>query len=402
MSRSLIDFKDSYHDDPATPVKKSGKRSPRALFSLLVLAIGGSFLVQTTLASNISLGSGAPVEFGQGIMQTTACSGSQPITVTPVTDFVNAASAGSFKFKSITVSGIPADCYGTDFTLSAYGQSDNAKLALFNTTTSDIVVHNNAGTFEAGVGGTGITISSGSGSFTVSFDAPVSLASAVYKVTIQSGPHTVWACALGGPCVVNGAGQAGGTIYYYNASGFSCGASYSATGSPDGGLCHYLEVAPNTWGGTSTDLAMPWVTSANAFSDIASIANDGKVRPYPSLSTAALGLGYKNSELILAQGNDATTAAGAARAYNGGSKSDWYLPTETELNLLCQWSRGVATNVTTSCVGGSLVKGNFEPGPYWSSSEASNDWAWYLYMSTNYLTPVGKSSAVYLRPIRAF
>jgi len=51
-------------------------------------------------------------------------------------------------------------------------------------------------------------------------------------------------------------------------------------------------------------------------------------------NASGIGLGYKNSLAIVAQGNDTTTAAGAARAYSGGSQSDWYLPSTAELNLL--------------------------------------------------------------------
>ena len=50
-----------------------------------------------------------------------------------------------------------------------------------------------------------------------------------------------------GACQVGDIGPGGGTIYYYEAAGFKCGNSFSITGSPTGGLCHYLEVAPNGW-----------------------------------------------------------------------------------------------------------------------------------------------------------
>ncbi len=402
MSPRRSDFQDSFHDDPEIFEGESAQKAPFTRLALIALAIGGVFFVQTTLAADITISTGTPVEFGQGVLQATACSGANQISITPNVEFINASDAGTFKFKSITVSGVPSDCIGSDFTLSAYGDTSATKLALFNSTSTDLVIHNNAGTFEAGIGSTGLTVTGSAGSFTVNFDSPVALTSTVYKVTIQSGPHTVITCALGGSCSIDDIGPGGGTIYYYNASGFSCGAAYSGTGSPAGGLCHYLEVAPNTWSGGSTDGAKAWATSANAYTDIAGIPNDGKVRPYPGLSATSIGLGFKNSELIVAQGNDATSAAGAARAYNGGSKSDWYLPTMTELNLLCQWSKGNTISVTTPCTGGALVKGNLEPSAYKSSSEASADWAWYIFLSTNYLNSAGKAGLDYVRPIRAF
>jgi hypothetical protein len=372
------------------------------LLAFVLLLVGGTFLVQNTLAANISLNTGDPVEFGQGIALTTACSGTTSITTMPVATFVNAAGTGSHEFSSLAVSNIPAGCAGVDFTINAYGDSSATPLALFNSTSTSAVVYDNAGNFELGVGATGMSITSGSDTFTVTFTVPVATTASVYKITMQSGPHTVVTCALGGPCSVDGAGPGGGTIYYYNASGFSCGAGYSVTGSPEGGLCHYLEVAPNTWGGGSTDPGKTWAQTGLTGANVSGISDDGTAKPYPNLSAAAIGLGFKNSNLIVDQGNDVTTAAGATRAYAGGSKNDWYLPTMTELNLLCRWAKGNAVSITTVCTGGSYVKGDLTLDAYWSSSEASSTWSWYLHFNSNYLNAAGKTVAQYIRPIRAF
>lgn len=61
-----------------------------------------------------------------------------------------------------------------------------------------------------------------------------------------------------GPCQVGDIGPGGGIIYYYEAAGFNCGVGSTSTGSPTGGLCHYLEVAPNGW--APSDLH-DWVNS---------------------------------------------------------------------------------------------------------------------------------------------
>jgi hypothetical protein len=193
-------------------------------------------------------------------------------------------------------------------------------------------------------------------------------------------------------------GPGGGIVFYKHASGtFACGATLAST-------CKYLEVAPNTWSGGSADPSnLLWAVSANQLVDVPSITND-----FPAYNDAlGIGLGYKNSLAIVAQGNDSTTAAGAARAYGGGSQSDWYLPSTAELNLLCQWARNVPQSVTTQCTGGTLntgtgASGGFSSGFYWGSSEADDDVAWYQAFGFGYQGYAGKSLAVYVRPVRAF
>ena len=207
-------------------------------------------------------------------------------------------------------------------------------------------------------------------------------------------------CATGGTCKVGDTGPGGGTVFYVHASGtFACGATRVQT-------CTYLEVAPKTWSGVPTK---QWAVNGKQSSDVASIANE--YLPYNNV--LGIGLGYQNSLAIVAQGNDTTTAAGAARAYAGGSKSDWYLPTLAELNLLCQWARGVAQSVTTRCTGGTLNSGTgyvagtgyvgfFASGYYWSSSEDDANDAWNRDFTNGYQANFSKSYAVYVRPVRAF
>ena len=56
-------------------------------------------------------------------------------------------------------------------------------------------------------------------------------------------------------------------------------------------------------------------------------------------------MGLKNTNLIVSKSGayDAGSnlyAAGAARAYNGGYKADWFMPSFGELNQLCKYVRG--------------------------------------------------------------
>jgi hypothetical protein len=184
MSGSDSNF---YHDDPVDFDESPRKRKSTSILALLALFVGAGFYVQTTLASNVSLNNGAPVEFGQGVSQLTSCTGDSILTLTPTSTFVNASSAGSFYFNSVTVSGIPATSRQYDFTINAYGNTDQAPLSIFNTNSKNAVINNNAGTFSPGAGSIGMSISSGSGTFTATFTNPVALATSVFKVVIQCG-----------------------------------------------------------------------------------------------------------------------------------------------------------------------------------------------------------------------
>ena len=226
-----------YHDDPDDFNQKPQKRKFPAIFGALLLLIGGGFFVQTTLAANVSLNTGNPIEFGQGITATTACSGATNLTITPTATFTNSSGGGGFYFSSVTVSNIPTSCYGKDFTLNAYGNTDNAPLALFNTTSTNAVIYNSAGTFEAGIGGTGLSVSSGSGSFTATFANPVALSSSVSKISIQSSDHSSGALGVNWTARTSTADIGWYGVTYGNGIFVSVAASGTGNGvmtSPDG------------------------------------------------------------------------------------------------------------------------------------------------------------------------
>ena len=204
--------------------------------------------------------------------------------------------------------------------------------------------------------------------------------------------------------MVGATGPGGGIVYYVSASDFT------STGSACNTTCKYLEAAPSGWN-SGADPQKPWATgtadSGNAILDVGGITNDN-----PEYNNAlGVGLGYANSLAIVTQNGAGTTyAAGAARAYTGGSKTDWYLPTTAELNLLCQWNRGVAINVATVCTGGNLNSGTYGAGSagfvadfYWSSSERNNDNAWLQFFGNGVQSVNFKGDATrYVRPVRAF
>jgi len=398
----MPDYENQYFDDPVEDSGRTLKKKFSSILAFLLLLVGGTYLVQTTLAANIALNSGSAIQFGQGITATTACSGATNLTVTPNSTFINASGAGAHYFSSVTVSNIPSDCYGDDFTINAYGNSSNTPLALFNSTSTSAVVYNNSGTFQRGIGSTGLTVSSGSGTFTITFTNPVALSSAVNKLTIQSGPNNPY-------YEVGSTGPGGGKIFYVNEAGFNCGASFTSSGSPTGGKCNYLEVAPSGWN-TGSDPTKPWSPS-NVNIPSVSIGFS------PSNEISGVGLGYKNSIAIVSlhgayNASSNNYAAGAARAYSGGSKSDWYLPSTAELNLLCQWARGVAPSVTTACSSSGTINSStygassagFTENSYWSSAQADTGLAWrhQFYGGVNGQNFADKINNYAVRPIRAF
>ena len=89
----------------------------------------------STLAASISLSSGSPVEFGQGVAATTACD--TALTVTPYSTYVNAAttSKADFLFSSVKISNLDtattntttgAGCGGRYLVLKAYTDTTTA------------------------------------------------------------------------------------------------------------------------------------------------------------------------------------------------------------------------------------------------------------------------------------
>jgi len=205
-------------------------------------------------------------------------------------------------------------------------------------------------------------------------------------------------CAQGGACAIGETGPGGGKVFYYSAAGFSCGPDFSST-------CHYLEVAPVTWK-ASTDPAFRW--DPNGGDDVhANIPNNAN----PHLLTSEIGLGYKNSVVLFNfYGNNDDYAAGAARRYAGGGKSDWYLGSAVEMNILAYWSKGLTPNPTVSSGPGNMTQGGFNinsSDAYWTSSESIaseyfNAWKRLFSSTSNGAGEDHKSFLRYVRPIRAF
>jgi hypothetical protein len=317
----IIDFnenhesEDNYASEERGPKKKY--KGPLALSALFVV---GALFLQNTLAANISIGTGSQIEFGQGVQVTAACSGSDVLTLTPYSSFVNSSGNGSYYLNSVTVSGIPASCNGVDFNLSVFDSTTSTALPIFATSKTVASVWNNAGTFQLGSGSTGSSVTSGSGTFTITFTTPVALASSVSRVTLQSTSHAAYSCAADGICAVGDISPSGGRIFYYSE------AAFTETGTACASDCHYLEYAPLSWYPGNDDGAFHFSYNGASKYGI----------PVTTGTKDAFGAGYNNTALIIAAG-DTQGAHARAKAYVGpyaNTTGQWFIPSRFEMNAI--------------------------------------------------------------------
>lgn len=168
--------------------KKNNLKALAGLATIAAVAVLGS-----TLAANISLGTGSTLEFGQGVQVTSACD--DVITLTPKAVFIN-GSAPSFILSTIGFTGVDAasttTCQGKTLTLNAYGDTGSTPVQLATAgssalTTATIGITSTTPTSAAG---TVIGNVSGGGTNALAFDlgftTPSATSGAVYKLTLQS------------------------------------------------------------------------------------------------------------------------------------------------------------------------------------------------------------------------
>ena len=205
-------------------------RSSRPLKLILGIgALAGVIALGSTLASNIGLNSGAPIEFGQGVAQTTSCD--HEVTLAPISTFVNADGGGEFKFTGVALSGLDTTdqsgpsqgCAGKSFTIKVYNKLgvENATSYVIDVGASDFI--STAGAFTNVV-----DFNSEATSATLSFGSTLIAATDVYRITIES---SVPAYSVGS------AGPGGGVVYYVS------GAAFTSTGSECNTNCHYWIVS---------------------------------------------------------------------------------------------------------------------------------------------------------------
>jgi len=185
-------------------------------------------------------------------------------------------------------------------------------------------------------------------------------------------------CATGGPCVLGDIGPGGGLVFLIS-----------------GGLRY--EMAPKTWGVNETT-GIAWCS--NASSDIT------------GANGLAVGNGSANTTAM--QPTACTSgAAVSARAYRGGGFSDWFLPSQGELNAMCNYSRNPTAPAAPSVncfpmtqdgtFAGSAY--GFASANYWSSSQFAlppTTSAWPQHFFDGDQSTFSKGTALRVRPVRAF
>ena len=133
-----------------------------------------------------------------------------------------------------------------------------------------------------------------------------------------------------------------------------------------------------------TDLALPiiWTVPAQQFNLIG-----------PTAQSYSDGLA--NTNAIIAQtGFPATTsyAAGIARLYLGGGYTDWYLPSQWELNLCYQ-----SAAIVNKALG---VTNGFLPSNYWCSTEYFTTDSFTLDFQQSFFYPTAKNLGNAVRAVR--
>ena len=174
-----------FEDSP----KGSRKKRSASKFLLpvsLMMAIG---LFGSTFAANITINSDQSLEFGQGVLSAAACDSS--ISIAPGAEFDNDASSPTFRFKTVTLSGVDT-CAGKVLTLRAYNNADDAALEI-GTSSSGSAYSTIALTWDSSDGGlstaaldayTVTQISTTSARITIG--TPALTAGGLYKMTIES------------------------------------------------------------------------------------------------------------------------------------------------------------------------------------------------------------------------
>jgi len=109
----------------------------------------------------------------------------------------------------------------------------------------------------------------------------------------------------------------------------------------------------------------------------------------------AIGTGMANSKAIIAQDEHTGSAAQVCRDYNGGGLTDWFLPSQDELDAI--WD-----NLVVDGAGLNSGVGGFPGNVYWSSSESSSDFARVQHFRDGVQNGGIKQQYLRVRAVRAF
>ena len=205
---------------------------------------------------------------------------------------------------------------------------------------------------------------------TTTLAMPTTTTTSTTTTTTTLAPTTTRAaskCATGGSCAVGDTGPGGGIVFYVSPTPIN-----AAAGISDGGK--YLEAAPNTWNGGTSDPALPWCDKTTTM-----IGN-------PTDS----GTGAFNTKRLVAACS-ANSAANVVANLTFNKWDDWFLPSGWELSFVWQ-NRDKIGGFNSSVA-------------YWSSSEVPGNVAKgaqrLIFNPVRWIEDT-KTGNYLVRPIRAF
>lgn len=178
------------------PKRSSRKRSTSSSRKTIlgIAAAAAIAVVGSTLAANISINTsnGGSLEFGQGLTQTAACSGSNTINMTPTSSFVNASNAGTFYLSNIAFSGTGLQtCVGKTFTIKGYSDSGANALTIATGngtgyTQATFVYSSSAMSYSPGVTAGAVGSNSATMAFNITNPGQMATSGSIAKLTIES------------------------------------------------------------------------------------------------------------------------------------------------------------------------------------------------------------------------
>ena len=173
-------------------------------------------------------------------------------------------------------------------------------------------------------------------------------------------------------CGVNGA-----TACAVGLQGPGGGIVFMTPSTPGNTSGLFYEAAPSTWSSASGDPRSAWCNNSNTLLGV-------KQEP----GTGAMDGAAKTTVML---GVCTSGAANLADEYtatvNGVVYGDWFLPSKGELNQMYVYQDTI---------------GGFASDDYWSSSEGGAATAWFQLFYDGYRNDFYKTSAFYVRPVRAF
>lgn len=373
------------HEESPSSQRSTSLRSILFIGALALTLVGG------TWAANINISSGTS-EFGQGVLATTACD--PEFTIQPKISFSNGVNA-QYQLSGLEITDLDSTsrdsqtglgCENIVFEISIYGETGTA-LATYRINNYGSAIQSSDGSISA----SGLGTSNSSALLTLSTASIPS--SSIARITVQS------AAAAPRTFVLGDTGPGGGTVFYVNTNGFPCGATLSDT-------CKYIEYAPANWASGFPE----WTTTTanGGWSDSYALSNGAVDPPIPMIDnctkvipgSSAIGAALKNTIAIAVCSS--VNAAEHVRAYRGGGKSDWGIPTQLELSAMNAYRKNLYPN--WSSVNDPFNAGISTIDAFWTSTGSGNGFRFeYLNRDTRgSLGPTNVNFTLLIKPVRAF